>query len=605
MATPVRRRAWDAIVVGGGHNGLVAAAYLAKAGKRVCVLERRHLLGGAAITEELFPGYRYSRASYVYSLFRPHIVRDLDLHRHGLKLLPRVPSSFTPQPDPGAPSLLLGGGAQADAQSIAQFSARDAARYGDYNALLDRYSDAFRPLLDRAPPDLAALVTLPPLGDARRLREWLANARDAAGAARALGGLGADLPGFLQFLLAPASKTLDAWFESDVLKATLATDAVIGSMSAPSSPQSSYVLLHHVMCGTWANVQGGMGALSGAIAAAAREAGAELHVNAPVKRILVRDANAAAASAGAAPAPSAAVTGVEMEDGTVHTAPVVIANAAPHTVFSRLLAHADGALPTGTAAAIANTLGPSGCVKINVALDALPNFACRPNHVRYEVPAAEGAYGGPAPLGSAGGPHVPPHARPLPHHRGTIHFESHVSQIDAAYGDAMAGRPSARPIIEMTIPSALDATIAPPGKHVALLFCQYAPYTLAGGRSWDDVPGSRESFADSVFDVIEGYAPGFKASVLHRDVLAPPDLEAVLGLPRGNIFHAPMSLDALLHARPVPGMARYRAPVGGLYLASAGTHPGGGVIGAPGANCAREVLADLGTGSASLPPPAL
>lgn len=596
-----RSRAFDAVIVGGGHNGLVAASYLARSGKKVAVIERRNLLGGAAVTEELFPGFKYSRASYVYSLFRPHIVQDLQLHRHGLKLLPRVPSSFTPQVDPHKPSLLLGGGAQADYDSIAQFSEADAKRYRQYNALLDRYSDAFRPLLDRPPPDLQALFSGPASSSevASWWREWSANAKDAYAAAHAVGSLGRELPGFLEFLLAPASKTLDAWFQSDILKATLATDAVIGSLASPSTPQSSYVLLHHVMCGIWANVQGGMGALSGAIAASAREAGAEFFLDSSVKRILVSDpaggrrnaqaAGAAEREGSAFDPPLAEATGVELDNGDIITAPIVIANAAPHTVFTRLLAHAPEALPGGLASSIDKSIGPSGCVKINVALDRLPDFLSRPNAARYEIPAAVSAYG------RAGGPRsdVPELERALPHHRGTIHFETSVGQIEAAYADAVSGRPSTRPIIEMTIPTALDSTIAPPGKHVALLFCQYAPYRFGDGRGWDDVPGSREAFADSVFRVIEAHAPGFTASVLHRDILAPPDLERVFGLPRGNIFHAPMGLDALLWSRPARGAARYRVPsIRGLYLASAGTHPGGGVIGAPGYNCAQTVLRD-------------
>jgi phytoene dehydrogenase-like protein len=589
---------YDAIVVGGGHNGLVAAAYLARAGKRVVVLERRHLLGGAAVTEELHPGFRYSRASYVYSLFRPQIVADLDLHRHGLRLIPRVPSSFTPQEDPRAPSLLLGGGAEADAASIAQFSRRDAAAWPAYNAMLERYAAAFRPLLDRAPPDWAALGRGPAPGQraADWWREWRANAGDAAALARALGALGAsDAPGLLNFLLSPATKTLDAWFESDVLKATLATDAVIGSWAAPSTPQSSYVLLHHVMCGTWANVVGGMGALSDAIARAGAEAGVEHRTRTDVARVLLEhDAPGLAAAGGGgggdsdAPPPAGRVVGVELADGTVLRAPVVVANAAPAVLFGRLLAHApELALPRGLAAAVARGVAPSGCVKINVALSALPSFACRPNDAPpYELPAGAAQYG---PDGSR--PDLPRHLRPLPHHRGTVHFETSVAQLEEAYASSLSGRPSGRPIVELTLPSALDATLAPPGQHVALLFCQYAPYELEGGRPWGEP--DRAAFAEAAFAVVERHAPGFRASVLHADVLAPPDLEALLALPRGNIFHAPMGLDALLWERPAPGAARYRVPrVGGLYMASAGTHPGGGVIGAPGRNAAAAVLAD-------------
>ena len=544
------RATYDAIVLGGGHNGLVAAAYLAKAGRRVVVLERRHILGGAAVTEEIIPGFKFSRASYVYSLFRPHIVRDLDLHSRGLRLLPRVPSSWTPTPLPGGPSLTLGAGPEADTAAIAAFSARDAEAWGPYNAMLERYAACFLPLLDRPPPDLAALL------DSRTpLAERWAALRDAAVAIKSVAALGPELLSFLEFLTAPASKTLDAWFESDILKATLATDAIIGAMAPPSAPQTSYVLLHHVMCGAWANVEGGMGALSGAIASAAADAGAELRVSSPVRRILVAGAS-----------PSSVVTGVEMEDGSVIHAPVVVSTAPPRTTFLRLLGDGNpGALPPAFTSHIAATDVASASCKINIALSALPSFLCSPN------PPGDGP--------------------PPPHLRGTIHFETHSAVIEEAYRDAAAGRPSRRPVIEMTLPTVLDSTLAPPGQHVALLFVQYAPYALAGGATWDD-PAVRGAFVESVLAVIEAHAPGFRASIIGMDVLTPPDLERVFGLPGGNIFHAAMGLDQLFWLRPMAGSARYATPVRGLYLGGAGAHPGGGVMGAPGHNCAMRVLAD-------------
>ena len=568
-------RSVDAVIIGGGHNALVASAYLARTGRKVLVLERREMLGGAAITEEIVPNFRFSRASYVYSLFRPHIVRDLDLHSHGLRLLPRQPSSFTPTPSAGGPSLILGGGLDADTAAIARFSKRDAAAWGPYNAMLDRYSACFLPLLDRPPPDISAL-----LDPHTPWRARLAAGRDALRAGASVAALGRELLPFLEFLTAPATKTLDAHFESEILKATLATDAIIGAMAPPSAPQTSYVLLHHVMCGAWANVQGGMGALSGAIAAAARQAGAELRVSSPVKRILVQPSTASRSSrtnpaAASAPSPSE-VTGVELADGSVIRAPVVLSTTAPRITFLDLLADAQVALPPGFAAHIRGADVNSGSVKINIALDKLPSFLCAPN---------------------------PPGGPPPAHLRGTIHFETSVSTIEDAFRDASAGRPSRRPVIEMTLPTVLDSTIAPPGKHIALLFVQYAPYTLrpvinpsTGAEetpSWAD-PAVRASFVDSVLAVIEEHAPGFKASIIGMDVLMPPDLERIFALPGGNIFHASMGLDQLFWLRPAPGYARYASPISGLYVGGAGTHPGGGVMGAPGHNSAQRIISDRG-----------
>ena len=544
-------RSYDVIIIGGGHNALVASAYLARAGRRVCVLERRPLLGGAAVTEEVIPGFHFSRASYVYSLFRPQIVAELELHRHGLVLLPRVPSSFTPTPRAGGPSLLLGAGAAADAAEIARFSAADARAYGEYNALLECYSAALRPLLDVAPPDLGALWPPPLRGRAAQGR-WWRNVRDALVYARHLLGLGAALPGFLELLVAPAAKLLDRYFETPILKATLATDAVVGAMAAPSTPGSAYVLLYHVMAGAWYGVRGGMGALSAAVAAAAREAGAELVPGAPVARILVERGRA---------------VGVALAGGGGEVrAPVVLSTAAPTLTLGPLLgAEGRALLPPRLAAALRGVGVASGSVKINLALSALPNFRCKP-----APPGQEGV--------------------PQPWHRGTIHFEERMEQLEAAFRDAAGGAPSARPMVEMTLPSVLDDSIAPPGKHVCLLFVQYAPYELPGG-GWD-APGAREAFAARVYGVIEDHAPGFTASIIGADILTPLDLERVFALPRGNICHASMTVDQIAFLRPAEGAARYATPIPGLYLGGAGTHPGGGVMGAAGRNAAREIAED-------------
>jgi phytoene dehydrogenase-like protein len=541
---------YDVVVIGGGHNALVAAAYLARAGRRVCVLEKRGVLGGAAVTEEVIPGFKFSRASYVYSLFRPQIVAELELHRHGLQLLPRVPSSFTPTPRDGGPSLLLGAGAAADAAAIAKFSAADARAYGEYNALLERYAAALRPLLDVAPPDLGALWP-PPLRGRLAQGRWWRNARDAFFYARQLLALGPALPGFLELLAAPASKLLHRFFETPLLKATLATDAVVGAMAAPSTPGSAYVLLYHVMAGAWYGVRGGMGALSAAVAAAAREAGAELLPGAPVARILVERGRA---------------VGVALAGGGEVRAPVVLSTAAPTLTLGPLLAREGRALlPPRLAAALRCAGVESGSVKINLALSALPNFRCKPS-----------------PRGQE--------AVPQPWHRGTIHFEEDMEQLEAAFRDAAGGRPSARPMVEMTLPSVLDDSLAPPGKHVCLLFVQYAPYEPPGG-GWD-APGAREAFAARVYAVIEAHAPGFTASILGADILTPLDLERIFSLPRGNISHAAMTVDQVAFLRPAEGAARYATPVPGLYLGGAGTHPGGGVMGAAGRNAAREIAED-------------
>jgi phytoene dehydrogenase-like protein len=552
VAARPSHRSYDVVIIGGGHNALVAAAYLSRAGRRVCVLERRPLLGGAAVTEEVIPGFKFSRASYVYSLFRPQIVADLELHRHGLQLLRRVPSSFTPTPRDGGPSLLLGEDAASDAAEIRKFSKADARAYAEYNALLERYSAALRPLLDVAPPDLGALWP-PPLRGRTAQARWWRNVRDALFYARHLLGLGASLPGFLELLAAPAAKLLHRFFETPILKATLATDAVVGAMVAPSTPGSAYVLLYHVMAGAWYGVRGGMGALSGAVAAAAREAGAELLPGAPVARILVERGRA---------------VGVALEGGVEVRAPVVLSTAAPTLTLGPLLgAEGRALLPPRLAAALRGVGVVSGSVKINLALSALPNFRCKPN-----------------PRGQE--------AVPQPWHRGTIHFEEDMEQLEAAFRDAAAGAPSSRPMVEMTLPSVLDDSLAPPGKHVCLLFVQYAPYELPGAGGWD-APGARAAFAARVYKVIEEHAPGFTASIIGEDILTPVDLERVFALPRGNICHASMTVDQIAFLRPAEGVARYATPVPGLYLGGAGTHPGGGVMGAAGRNAAREVMEDF------------
>ena len=520
---------FDAIVVGAGHNGLVTACYLARAGWKVLVLERRPVVGGACVTEEVFPGFKVSTAAYVNSLFRKEIVRDLRLADFGYEVLERDPSSFTPFPD--GQHLFLGPDGAMNRREIAKFSQHDAENYPKYEALLSRVAEAVEPLMAVRPPDLLRpglrdLWTLFQLG--RRWRRLGAVAGEAA-----------------EVLTAPARTLLDRWFESDRLKATLATDAVIGATASPSTPGTAYVLFHHVMGetngkrGVWAYVRGGMGGLTQALASAARGLGVVIRTEAEVARIAVRGGMA---------------LGVVLADGEEHRARVVASNADAHVTFNRLVD--SRLLPPSFADAVGRIQYDSASLKINVALSELPDFT-----------ALRGT-------------------QPGPQHRGTIHICPDMDYLESAYDDSKYGRPSARPILECTLPSAVDPTVAPPGKHLMSMFIQYAPYKLREG-SWDDV---RESFADRCFDLLNEYAPNFKRSVLARQVLAPPDIERVFGLTGGNIFQGAMTLGQLFSLRPALSWAGYRTPIRGLYLCGAAAHPGGGVIGAAGRNAAREIL---------------
>ena len=525
-ASPSR---YDAIIVGAGHNGLVAAGYLARAGLRVLVLERRHVVGGACVTEETFPGFKVSTAAYVNSLFHKAIVRDLRLAGYGYRVLARDPSSFTPFLD--GRSLLMGPDADLTRKEIAQFSVRDAERYPHYEAMLERVADVIEPTLTLSPPDLLK----PRLRDLRRLFSL----------GRAFRRLGAGAGEAVEILTGAARTILDRWFESEQLKATLATDAIIGAMASPSMPGTAYVLFHHVMGetdgkrGVWGYVRGGMGSLTHALAAAARDLGATIRCEAEVARILVRDG---------------AAVGVALAGGEEYLAPIVASNADARVTFLGLLER--GALPEDFVAAVERISYASASLKINVALAEVPSFLALPG------------------------------SGPGPQHRGTIHICPDQDYIERAFDDAKYGRPSARPVLECTIPSVVDPTVAPPGRHLMSMFVQYAPYTLREG-SWDD---QREAFADRCFDLLEEYAPGFTRSVLARQVLTPLDLERTFNLTGGNIFQGAMTPSQLFAFRPVPGYARYRTPIRGLYLCGAAAHPGGGVMGTPGLNAAREIL---------------
>jgi len=519
----------DAIVIGAGHNGLVTACYLARAGLRVLVLERRHVVGGACVTEETFPGFKVSTAAYVNSLFHTAIVRDLKLEAYGYKVLARNPSSFTPFPD--GRSLLMGPDHDLTRKEIAKFSTRDAERYPEYEAMLERVAALVEPTLTMAPPDLVK----PRLGDLRALFSLgrsFRRLRDGTGEA-------------VEILTGAARPILDRWFESEELKGTLATDAVIGAMASPSMPGTAYVLFHHVMGeaggtrGVWAYMRGGMGGITQALTAAARDLGADIRCDAEVAAIIVRDDRAA---------------GVALESGDEFFAPVVASNADANVTFLRLLDRS--VLPESFVADVERISYASASLKINVALGELPNFRAAPG------------------------------TEPGPQHRCTIHICPDQDYIERAYDDAKYGRPSAEPVIECQLPSVVDPTVAPPGKHLMSMFVQYAPYDLRDG-SWDD---QRDAFADRCFDLVDEYAPNFKNAVLDRQVLTPLDLERVFNLTGGNIFQGAMTPGQLFAFRPVPGYARYRTPVRGLFLCGAAAHPGGGVMGTPGLNAAREIL---------------
>jgi phytoene dehydrogenase-like protein len=523
---------YDVLVIGGGHNGLTAAAYLARAGLRTLVLERRPVLGGAAVTEELWPGYRISRAAYVVGLLRPSIVSELGLRDRGLVLLPRRPSSFTP--DPEGPGLLLGAGTSSDQAQIHHYSPRDADRYPHYLQVIERLARTVEPLLDAPPVDLTCprMSDLPPLF--RAGREAL--------------GLGKDIAAGLALVLGSARSGLGRWFESEPLKATLATDALIGAHAGPSTPGTGYVLLHHLAGdtggarGVWAYVRGGMGTLSAALADAARASGAEVATDADVRRIAVHQGRAAA---------------VELTDGRAFEARAIASSADPLRTL-RLLDRAQ--VPDDFARAIEHLDFRSSVMKINLALDGLPDLA-------------DGS------TRSAG-----------PRHQGTIHLGARsLADLDASFAAAERGELPGRPMIELTLPSAVDTTLAPAGHHVASLFVQHVP-PQAPLSFWE---ANREAFADRVLRCVDEVSPGFSARVLHREVLAPPDLERVFGLTGGNIFHGAMTLDRLGPLRPVPGWARYATPVAGLFLCGAGTHPGGGVMGACGRNAARVIVEAL------------
>lgn len=519
----------DIVILGGGHNGLVCAFYLARAGLKVTVLERRGVVGGAAVTEEFHPGFRNSTASYTVSLLNPRVIADMDLARHGLRVVERRVSNFLPLEDG---RYLLAGEGRTQAET-AKFSPRDAERLPAYEARLETVAAVLRDLVLTTPPNMVEGGWL------NALPEML----KAAGVGRRVAGL--DVQGrrdILDLFAKSAGDWLDGWFESDPIKALFGFDSVVGNYASPYTPGSAYVLLHHVFGevngkkGAWGHAVGGMGAITQAMASACVEQGVDIRLNAPAAEVLVEKGRA---------------VGAVTEAGEVVRARAVVSNLHPRLLFDRMVD--PDVVPADFAERMGRYASGSGTFRMNLALSELPRFTALPE----------------------AGDHLT---------AGVIIAPS-LAYMDRAHAEARLNGWSSKPIVEMLIPSTLDDSLAPPGAHVASLFCQHVSPDLADEH--------RETVADLMIDTVEAHAPGFRASVVGRLALGPRDLERRFGLVGGDIFHGRLTLDQLFSARPVLGHADHRMPVPGLYLCGSGAHPGGGVTGAPGHNAARSVLRDF------------
>jgi phytoene dehydrogenase-like protein len=523
---------YDAIVIGGGHNGLVAAAYLARAGRKVLVLERRHIVGGAAVTEEVFPGFRISVCSYVVSLLRPEIIRDLDLPRHGLEILP-LDGTFTPMPS--GDYLWRVNDHAKTRREIARHSKLDAEAYDEYGKAMVEMARFVKPILNMTPPDPMSL-------DPRELMKLVFLGR------RFRGLSDVDRYNQVQLMTMSASDFLDQWFETDVLKATMAASGIIGTFLGVRSPGTAYVLLHHYMgeidgaFRSWGFARGGTGAISNAIASAARQAGVEIRTQAAVARITVNGGQ---------------TSGVVLTNGDELSADLVLSSVDPNLTFLKFIDAKE--LPDEFLDEVRRYKFRGSSGKVNLALDALPDFTCMPG----------------------AGPHL----------RGAISISPGIDYMERAYDQAKYGEFSRRPYMDMVIPTLTDPSIAPPGKHIMSCFVQYAPYHLRGaGRQSGDWDQQRESFGDTAIDTIAEYAPNIRDIILHRQVLTPLDIEREFGLTEGNIFQGELTLEQLFFARPVPGWAQYNTPIRNLWMCGSATHPGGGIMGAPGRNAALRIL---------------
>lgn len=522
---------YDAIVIGGGHNGLVNAAYLARAGQKVLLLERRPVLGGAAVTEEIYPGFKYTVFSYVVSLLRPEIIRDLDLPRHGLAILP-LESTLSPLPS--GDYLYRGADHWENYRNIARFSRRDADAYEDYSQAMYFMAKAVKYILEIQPPDPTSL-------DPHDLAGLIGFARHFLGLDRE------QLYTLTRLMTMSSADFLSRWFESEPLMGTLSASGIIGTFLGPRSPGSAYVLLHHYMgeidgvFRSWGFARGGTGGISEAIASAARSFGVEIRTGVSVERVVVRDRR---------------VIGVALENGDEIHARVVVSSLDPNSTFIKFLE--PGLLPEETTAALKQYVYRGSSGKVNLALDGVPKLACLPN----------------------GGPHL----------RGAISISPSVDYIERAFDSAKYGWYAPRPYIDVIIPSMIDPGMAPPGKHVMSCFVQYAAHQLVGPDGPVDWEAQREAFGDAVIDTLSEYIPNLKDILLHRQVLTPPDIERITGLTQGNIFQGELSLSQLFFLRPAPGLAQYRTPVRGFYQCGSAAHPGGGISGAPGRLAALEIL---------------
>jgi phytoene dehydrogenase-like protein len=524
---------YDAIVIGGGHNGLTNAAYLARAGKRVLVLERRHVLGGAAVTEEVFPGFKFSVCSYVVSLLRPEIIRDLDLPRHGLEILP-LDGTFTPMPN--GDYLWRVNDHGKTRREIARHSKLDAEAYEEFGKAMQAMCRFVKPILGMVPPEPTTL-------NPRELMKLLFIGK------RFQGLSSDDKYNQVQLMTMSAVDFLDQWFETDVLKATMSASGIIGTFLGVRSPGTAYVLLHHYMgeidgaFRSWGFARGGTGAISNAIAEAAREAGAEIRIKSPISRIMIQNGRA---------------MGVALENGDEFYADVISSSVDPRLTFLRFIEEKH--LPGEFLEDVHRYKFRGSSGKVNIALDALPDFKCLPG--------------------------------PGAHLRGAISISPSVEYMEKAYDDAKYGNFSRRPYIDIVIPSLTDPSVAPPGKHVMSCFVQYAPYKLRPGLNWDE---QRDPFGNNVIDTLAEYAPNIKNIIINKQVLTPLDLEREFGLSEGNIFQGELSLEQLFFLRPVPGYAQFRTPIRNLYMCGSATHPGGGIMGAPGRLAALEILKDVKT----------